>query len=428
MHIAFVSQPRDSVVVRGPQTSSVAIVLWELARQLAASNRVTVVAPQRGGQPLRETSDAGIRIVRVPGVRRNLNRGAEFLQALLGRGQPHFAGSSYFAEYGRAAAEILAGDPPDVVHLMVHPQFALPIRSAVGDAGLVLHLHDALQARLDPTVASARLGQFDAILGVSDWVSSEIRQRYPEHSSMVRTLHNGVNPEQFVPIARPPDSMPGRRILYVGRVSPEKGAAQLTAAFVELAADRPDIHLDLVGSISMLPYSIIRLLEQDPAVSTLGQYYGDTLVSKFRKQILGARSSFRRVLEDGIPADFADRVHFRGPLPHDNLAELYGRADVFAFPSIWEEPFGLPVLEAMAMELPVVASRSGGIPEIVRDSETGLLFERGDGPGLAAALTQLLDDPEARTRLGAAGRVRARELFSWRDAGRRLADFYEELR
>ncbi len=66
VHVAFVSQPRDSVAGHGPQRSSVATVLWELALQLASSNRVTIVAPLFGAQPGQETTPEGIRIVRVP--------------------------------------------------------------------------------------------------------------------------------------------------------------------------------------------------------------------------------------------------------------------------------------------------------------------------------------------------------------------------
>ncbi len=311
---------------------------------------------------------------------------------------------------------------------MVHPQFGAPIRDAVPCARLVLHLHDALLVHLDPDIARDRLARFDSVLGVSDWVTSTIVDRLPQRPGSVRTLHNGVNPDQFDPRGSTHGSTTGQRILYVGRVSPEKGVADLMAAFAELAVDRPELHLDLVGSVAMLPYSIIRLLERDPTIRSLVPFYGVDLVSRFRKQIVGARSSFRVALEDRIPAGLESRVQFHGPVPHDELPALYGRADVFAFPSVWQEPFGLPILEAMAMELPVVASRSGGIPEIVTDGETGLLCDRGGGGGLAEALERILNDPDTAARLGKAGGERARDLFSWRAAGDRLVDIYRDLR
>jgi len=86
--------------------------------------------------------------------------------------------------------------------------------------------------------------------------------------------------------------------------------------------------------------------------------------------------------------------------------------DVVVVPSLWEEPFGLVAVEAMAAGRPVVASRAGGLPEIVVDGETGLLAARGDMPGLASALRRLLADAALRRRLGEAGRQRAVERFS----------------
>jgi glycosyltransferase involved in cell wall biosynthesis len=82
------------------------------------------------------------------------------------------------------------------------------------------------------------------------------------------------------------------------------------------------------------------------------------------------------------------------------------------FPSIFEA-FPLPPIEAMAAGLPVVATAVGGTVESVRDGETGFLVERGDQDGLARALERLIADETLRADFGAAGRLRASELFSW---------------
>ena len=91
----------------------------------------------------------------------------------------------------------------------------------------------------------------------------------------------------------------------------------------------------------------------------------------------------------------------------------YAAADIVAVPSIWEEPFGLVAVEGMAARKPIVASRTGGLAEIVRHEETGLLFEPGDAAALAGCLSQLLDDPEYGTRLGLAGRRVAEAEYQW---------------
>jgi glycosyltransferase involved in cell wall biosynthesis len=101
-----------------------------------------------------------------------------------------------------------------------------------------------------------------------------------------------------------------------------------------------------------------------------------------------------------------------GFVPHDELQHLYARAAVVACPSR-REGFGVACLEAMAHGRPVVASAVGGLKDLVVDGETGLLVPPGDPEALRAALERLLADGELRRRLGAAGRERARERFSW---------------
>ncbi|MGH3104853.1 MAG: glycosyltransferase family 4 protein [Gaiellaceae bacterium] len=102
------------------------------------------------------------------------------------------------------------------------------------------------------------------------------------------------------------------------------------------------------------------------------------------------------------------------------------RADVLVHPARWEG-FGLALLEAMLAELPVVATRVSSIPEIVTDGETGLLVAPDDPDSLAAALRRLLADPGLRSRLGTAGRARARESFSVERMARRTLAIYGEV-
>jgi phosphatidylinositol alpha 1,6-mannosyltransferase len=101
-----------------------------------------------------------------------------------------------------------------------------------------------------------------------------------------------------------------------------------------------------------------------------------------------------------------------GFVPHDELERLYARAAVVACPSR-REGFGVACLEAMAHGRPVVATAIGGLRDLVVDGETGLVVPPRDPAALRGALARLLDDEELRRRLGAAGRRRAQERFSW---------------
>ncbi len=105
-----------------------------------------------------------------------------------------------------------------------------------------------------------------------------------------------------------------------------------------------------------------------------------------------------------------DRVSFLGAVDYAAVGELYAKASVLAVPSVWPEPFGLVGPEAMSYGLPVVAFRVGGIPEWLRDGETGFLVEPKDVAGLAQRIELLLNDPALAQRLGAQGRIAAEHL------------------
>jgi D-inositol-3-phosphate glycosyltransferase len=105
-----------------------------------------------------------------------------------------------------------------------------------------------------------------------------------------------------------------------------------------------------------------------------------------------------------------DMVSFHGLVPRDQLLRAYDAADVLLVPSLWEEPFGLVAVEAMARAVPVVASDAGGLNGVVEDGVSGALVTPGDPGDLAAAVKRLLDRPDERRRFGKAGQqaVRAR--------------------
>lgn len=114
------------------------------------------------------------------------------------------------------------------------------------------------------------------------------------------------------------------------------------------------------------------------------------------------------------PADeYGEFMHCIGWQSQDNLARMFRAADVVVFPTIAQEALGRTAVEAMASGRPVVASRIGGLPFTVLDGVTGLLCEPGDPDDLARKIETLMDDAEARTRMGWAGRERFEEHYSW---------------
>ncbi len=183
----------------------------------------------------------------------------------------------------------------------------------------------------------------------------------------VTVILNGVD-QEFCQSPRGAPSGPPM-ILSVGRLEPAKDQNTLIEAFRLVAADHPEAQLWLVGNGS----------RRENLISQAARY------------------------------DLAGRVQVFAGRP--NLRPLFQEASVFALSS-WEE--GLPnvVLEAMVAGLPVVATRVGGLPEVVRPGRTGWLVPPGDVPALAAALSHLLSDPATSQAFGRAGREQAARDFS----------------
>lgn len=122
-----------------------------------------------------------------------------------------------------------------------------------------------------------------------------------------------------------------------------------------------------------------------------------------------------------------DSVRFANGLTDDELVALMGSAELACVPSLYEG-FSLPTAELMACETPLVVSRAGAIPEVVGpDGLCADVVEPGDVGALATAMAALLDDPERRARLGAAGRARVKELFSWSAVAARTAEVLEDV-
>ena len=121
-----------------------------------------------------------------------------------------------------------------------------------------------------------------------------------------------------------------------------------------------------------------------------------------------------------------DRVRFLGEVAHEDVPRVLRTFDIFAMPSTWEG-FGVSALEASAMELPVVASDTHGIPDVVVHNETGILTPPRDVEALADAIARLIADPELRRTMGAAGRAFVEKHYRWQDNAALMERLYEEL-
>ena len=206
----------------------------------------------------------------------------------------------------------------------------------------------------------------------------------PAHWDKLRIVHCGVTPDRY-------DRRTDRRddghlhILAICRLTPLKGVSVLLKALAQIAASAavPSVQLVVVGD--------------GPA-----------------------REDLER---DAAAYGLAQRVTFTGYRSQDEVAAHLDEADLFILPSFAE---GVPVvlMEAMASSVPVIATRVGGVAELVEDGVSGLLVAPSDVEGLAAAIVRLAADPALRRRMGAAGRAKVEAEFVSRQEARRLAALF----
>ncbi|MFJ6688528.1 glycogen synthase [Streptomyces sp. NPDC091294] len=242
----------------------------------------------------------------------------------------------------------------------------------------------------------------DAVIAVSGAMRADILGCYPAlDPARVHVVHNGIDSRLY---------------------RPDHG----TDALDRIGLDRSRPYVLFVGRITRqkgVPHLLRAVRDIDPAAQVV-LCAGAPDTPEIDQEFRGLFAELSRTREG---------VHWiPRMLPRPEVVQLLTHAAVFVCPSVYE-PLGIVNLEAMACATPVVASRVGGIPEVVADGETGVLVPRegvGDADfeaGLARALDSVLADPDAARRMGEAGRARAVAEFGWDAIARRTVRLYEEI-
>ncbi|MFC4105895.1 glycogen synthase [Micromonospora zhanjiangensis] len=250
----------------------------------------------------------------------------------------------------------------------------------------------------------------DAVIAVSEGMKRDVLTAYPAvPADRIRVVHNGIDTGQYAPdpgtdVLERHGIDPDRpTVVYVGRITRQKGLPYLLRAARSLA-----------------PGAQLVLLAGAPDTAEIA-----TEVERLVAELRTGR--------EGV-------VWIAEMLPKREVIQILTHSTVFVCPSVYE-PMGIVNLEAMACETAVVATATGGIPEVVADGETGLLVpieQADDGTGtplhpdrfvadLAAALNELLTDPDRARKLGLAGRRRAVEHFSWDAIAERTMAVYRSV-
>jgi glycosyltransferase involved in cell wall biosynthesis len=410
MKIGYLSQPWEYSHPPNPG-SSISRWIWEVSRRFRLPNEALVVCPATGKRPARHRYD-GVEYWSLPVI------GDRFLLNALGKLERYrrnrvnaLASSFYYPIYALLAAYFFRHARCQIIHIHNFSQFAPIIKRINRRAKIILHMHSDWLIQLESGVIANRLANVDAIVGNSNYVTNAVERRFPSYATHCFTIFNGVDANAFHPPPRSSD-VNAHRIVYLGRLSPEKGVHVLIDAFARVAQQLPCAELELIGAVQVVPKDFIVDLSTDPLVQSLGRFYGN--------------EGYEQYLQRRIRERLLANVFFKGELFHAELAATLRTAGLLVAPSI-VETFGMPVAEAMASAVPVVASRVGGLPELVVDGSTGLLVAPDSAQDLAAAIVRLVTDRDVARAMGLAGRQRAEKMFSWEAIVRSLMFLYTNL-
>jgi glycosyltransferase involved in cell wall biosynthesis len=419
MKAAFVNQPIDTILP--PGQNSVGACTYGVAHILAKSCDVVVYGSQESHRTLRaEFADQGVRYKFFSST-----RGDRWLfharrkYSRFAQGAPPLSTSSLsYLGFARQVALDLQGEACDVIHIQHSSQFARVIREYNPKAKIVLHLHAEWFSQGGPGIFEQRLKNIDLVTAVSGYVADKTRRDFPGIAERCEVMYNGIDAREFTREKNYcADKDRRKRILYAGAISPHRGLHVLLQAFKLVLEQYPNVHLDLVGPHGNYPLQDTFDIRDGELRKSVAPYYAFKPMSLLKAKLFPSspnQASYRSCLEAMMPVEVSEKVTFHGLIrQRPQLIEHYYAGDIFVLPSICNDSFGIPVVEAMAAGSPVVASRSGGVIETVKDRETGFIVDKNDPQQLAQVLLRLLEDDALRETMGRAGRERALANFTW---------------
>ncbi|WP_411501786.1 glycosyltransferase family 4 protein [Brevibacillus centrosporus] len=314
-------------------------------------------------------------------------------------------GQGVFETYAEQVIEYLRTQSYDIIHVFNRPRLVPLIREVCPNARIMLSMHNDMfdPGKIEPQDAVKTIAETETIVTISDYVGRVIHSLYPEAEGKLRTIYSGVSLQTFVPWEKSQQARQVRQelramhnlgnrqvILFVGRLTPKKGADILVRAMNELHSQHSNIALVLVG----------------------GSWYGVDKISDY--------VAYVRSLADRSPIP----VITTGFVNAEQIHHWFWAGDIFVCPSQWEEPLARVHYEAMAAGLPFVTTKRGGNAEVIIGGN-GLLVEEPENPqSFSTQLSKLLSSRELQRRMGSVGRQLAEERFTWDRVAREVLDVW----
>ncbi|XOK59498.1 glycosyltransferase family 4 protein [Paenibacillus elgii] len=369
-----------SFVIPSGNSSSVELVVEQIVRRLQKHVRLAVIG--RRGRTLRRTEiREGVLYERVPAA------------------SPR--------RYVEGVSRKLRKLRPKVIQVENRPRFARFLKRRHPGAQVWLSLHSVTfvsKPHIRRPELRRCLAAVDRIVVNSHYLKDEMVRRDPCVQSKIVVNHLGVDPDRFISRWSPEGAakreallqrlgLQDRKIiLYVGRLIPIKGVHHLLAAMPEIVGKVPQALLLVVG----------------------GAFYGSRRLTPYVRRLRRTSAPLRNY------------VRFVPYVPHGEVDDWFRLADVLVVPSARREAFGLVNVEAMAAGVPVVATRAGGMPEIVEEGVTGLTLEPNVlESALAPAVISLLQNEDEARCMGEQSVERVQRLFTWERMAERWLTFYD---
>jgi len=276
---------------------------------------------------------------------------------------------------------------PDLVHAQ-SLIFAIPaciskkmlkIPYVVWGQGSDVYLHNWFMKLVSKTI----IINADSVIALTKDMKRVLQEIY---SRDIEVVPNGIDIEECQNRPHEHESVsPEKKIIFVGRLNPVKGVPSLLRAMKIVCEVLPDAKLIIVGD--------------------------------------GEEREDLESLADSL--GIRDRVDFVGRVPHERIPDYLCKADIFVLPSV-SEGFGIVILEAMACGLPIVATRVGGVPDIIEEGVNGFLVESGDFPEMANKILFLLDNPAVTGQISKNNRIKV-QGYAWKNVVDRLERIYQEI-
>lgn len=363
MHICIIAPEQFPL----PGDGSVEICIWNIARLLAVSHKVTVISRTTDQLPYSDELEQ-VRIIR------------------LASGNPRL--------YRTSVLKFLEEESFDIIQVDNRPQLMAAVKERNPDTPVLLYLHSLTFVPAERRISRC-LAFADSIAVNSRSLQEKLSRRFPGVHRKLSIIPLGADLSRFAP-AQLQERQHLRRlyrlpnvftVLFAGRVIPRKGVPVLIRAMYHVNKRLP-AHLIVAGQ-------------------------GKPAYIRQLKQLA------RRL---GVS------VSFPGKIAHEQIHGLYQAADCFVCPSQRHEAFGLVNVEAMASGLPVIASDNGGIREIIRSGHNGYLAARyREALPFARLLLKIGRNPALAAKIGLQGRSDALRTFEWRHTAYRLEKLYHSL-